>query len=263
MKTVKFAPYSKNIKNFFDDNGYVVIKKFFSPKQCDQFLKKITPLANKEYAPIMNPDREDFLITQVLDKVNSLTTLGEKTDFLNSLKGYNKFFRKIMLEKKTLNILKFLKGKKVCALMSQMIFKKANTKYAKQSWQPHQDNSYPKNKGGHYTTINIFMNKSSKQNGTLYVWEKSHKHGLFKFKSKVSYREKDNKPGNTCQTNKKFKVNYLEFSKGDMLVMHGNLVHGSQSNKSNQSRPLYSISYIPVNEIFIPGRNAKRMRILN
>ena len=44
-----------------------------------------------------------------------------------------------------------------------MIFKKAKSKYSKQSWQPHQDNSYPKNKNGHYITTNVFLNKSTKR----------------------------------------------------------------------------------------------------
>ena len=41
--------------------------------------------------------------------------------------------------------------------MSQMIFKQVNSKFSKQSWEPHQDNSYILNKKGEYITINIFM----------------------------------------------------------------------------------------------------------
>ena len=43
--------------------------------------------------------------------------------------------------------------------MSQALFKKANTKSAKQSWLPHQDNSYIQNKDGHYITLNLFLKK--------------------------------------------------------------------------------------------------------
>ena len=142
--------------------------------------------------------------------------------------------------------------------MSQMIFKKANTKYSLQSWEPHQDNSYPKNKNGEYITINIFMNNSTKKNGTLYIWEKSHMHGIFDYKSKISYREKDHKPGNIAKSKEKFNIKILNFQKGDLLILHGNLVHGSFPNRSNKSRPLYSASYLPSGEKFISGASAQR-----
>ena len=74
--------------------------------------------------------------------------------------------------------------------MSQMIFKEKKTKYAKQSWLPHQDNSYPKNKNGHYITINIFLDRSTKKNGTLYIFEQSHKYGIFKYKKKLVTEKK-------------------------------------------------------------------------
>ena len=100
-----------------------------------------------------------------------------------------------------------------------------------------------------------------KKTGSLYVYEKSHKFGLFDYKRKISYREKDSKPGNFIST-KKFKKTDLKFDKGDMLVLHGNLIHGSYSNLSNISRPLYSISYIVKGEKFISGLNAQR-KVLN
>ena len=145
--------------------------------------------------------------------------------------------------------------------MSQMLFKEKKTKYSKQSWLPHQDNSYPKNKNGNYITINIFLNKASKQNGSLFIYEKSHTFGIFKYVRKISYREKDEKPGNFIDT-KKFKKIDLNFNVGDMLILHGNLVHGSYPNHSNNSRPLYSVSYITKNEKFISGLNAQR-KVLN
>ena len=162
-----------------------------------------------------------------------------------------------MIDKKIKKTLEKIKKNKVHALMSQMIFKEKKTKYSKQSWLPHQDNSYSKNKNGEYITINIFMKNSNIRNGTLYIYEKSHKFGILKFEKKISYREKDNKPGNTV-LNLPYKKKDLNFRKGDLLVLHGNLIHGSYPNKSNHSRPLYSVSYITKGEKFIPGLNAQR-----
>ena len=59
-----------------------------------------------------------------------------------------------------------------------------------------------------------------------------------------------------------FKKKNLIFKAGDLLILHGNLVHGSYPNKSNKSRPLYSVSYITEGEKFISGLNAQR-KIVN
>ena len=250
----------KKIKKAFEKNGYLILKNFYHKKKCDIFLKRIQKYANHDFAPIMNPDREEFLISQNVDRILKFKYLGDKTNFLSDIKKESVFFRSLMLNKKILKVLSKIKNKKVSALMSQMIFKEKKTKYSKQSWLPHQDNSYPKNKNGHYITINIFLNKATKNNGSLYIYEKSHKYGIFKYKRKISYREKDSKPGNYVIT-KKFKKIDLNFNKGDMLVLHGNLVHGSYPNNSQYSRPLYSVSYIVKGEKFISGLNAQRKEL--
>ncbi|MBD1144005.1 phytanoyl-CoA dioxygenase family protein [Pelagibacterales bacterium SAG-MED33] len=245
-----------NVKKFETD-GYLIIKNFYSKTNCNFFLKKIKKYANKDFAPIMNPDRPEFLISQIYEKIDHFKYLGDKANYVNSIDKDCKFFRNLMVNKKLLNILKKIKGKNVNALMSQMIFKEKKTKYSLQSWQPHQDNSYPKNKNGEYITINIFLKKSNLRNGTLYIYEKSHTQGLLKFEKKISYREKDFKPGNAVKI-LPFKKKTLIFNTGDLLILHGNLVHGSFPNKSNYSRPLYSVSYITQGEKFISGLNAQR-----
>lgn len=252
----------ENIKTIFENQGYYIYRNFLSPKECATFLKTIKKYANDACAPIMNPDRLNFLIPQTDFMFKDLNYLGEKANLVNSMQKDCKYFRSLMLNKKILNTLKKIKGKDCSCLMSQMIFKQKNTKYSLQSWLPHQDNSYVLNKKGHYITINIFMEKSNTDNGTLYIYEDSHKHGILKFQSKKSYREKDNKPGNVV-LDLRFKKKDLIFKKGDMLIMHGNLVHGSYPNKSKKlSRPLYSVSYIPKGEKFISGLNAQR-KVLN
>ena len=255
---------SKNlyqVKKNFNQSGYHVLRRFYNKKKCDNFLKLISKYASKDFPPIMNPDRVEFLISQSLDKFLNLKNLKDKTSLYKNFIKDTDLIKKFMFDKKIYKVLNFIKGKKVDPLMSQMIFKKAKSKYSKQSWQPHQDNSYPKNKNGHYITTNVFLNKSTKKNGTLYVWEGSHKSGIFNFNFKKSYRESDNRPGNIVKTKKKFNIKTLNFNKGDLLILHGNCVHGSFPNYSNISRPLYSVSYLPVGEKFIAGKNAQRKRL--
>ena len=163
----------KKIRKDFEEDGYTIIRNFYSKKKCDVFLKKVKKYADNDFAPIMNPDREEFLITQTINRILNFKYLGEKANFLNNIKKECVFFRSLMLNKKILNILNKIKNKKVSALMSQMIFKEKKTKYAKQSWLPHQDNSYPKNKNGHYITINIFLDRSTKKM-ELYIFLRNH-----------------------------------------------------------------------------------------
>ena len=49
----------------------------------------------------------------------------------------------------------------------------------------------------------------------------------------------------------------LSFKSGDLLILHGNLIHGSYENKSNRSRPLYSMCYIRKVNILL-SLNAQR-----
>ena len=258
MFKYKFSHNDKRVKKFFEANGYVVVNNIFNKQKCVNFLKLISKYADKDFAPILNPDRKEFLIPQIVHIFNKLKNLTDKAEIILNINNDCQYFRDVMYDKKIINVLEKIKNKKIFALMSQMLFKKAKTKYAKQAWKPHQDNSYPKNKNGEYITINIFLNKSTFKNGTMYVWEKSHKYGIFNFKKRISYRENNSKPGNLIQTRKRFLVRTLDFNKGDLLILNGNLVHGSYANKSNISRPLFSVSYIPENEKFIAGKNAQR-----
>ena len=74
-----------------------------------------------------------------------------------------------------------------------------------------------------------------------------------------SYREQAGNPGNVSEFNpKEYNKVDLSFKKGDMVVLDGNVIHGSYENNSKQSRPLFSASFIAVGESFVPGRNASR-----
>ena len=248
----------QDLKKKFEEDGYLILKNFFNKKKLNKISKVLHFYGNKNFDGIINPDRPSFLISQSTHLIDKQKNLSNKIDIIEKIHKDSRFLREIILNKKILNLLTKIKGKKVNGLMSQALFKKAKTKSAKQSWLPHQDNSYIKNKNGHYITLNLFFKNASKSNGTLYIYENSHKYGLFKFTRQISYREKNNRPGNQIHNLKNFNRKDLSFKAGDLLILHGNLIHGSYENKSSKSRPLYSMSYIPVGEYFTRGFNARR-----
>ena len=108
------------------------------------------------------------------------------------------------------------------------------------------------------------MNKATKENGSMYVYKKSHKFGIFDAEDRPSYREASgNNPGRTIDDKnlEKFEKIDLEFKKGSLLVLHGNCIHGSYPNNSLIDRPLLSCSYIPKGEEYSIGYNAQRKEI--
>ena len=257
---------------FYKDNGYLIIKNILSEKICDDYLSQIKKHANIDFAAIMNPDRFDFLVAQSFENILDGLSLSERVDRIEECRKTSQMTFEIMSNKIAVSILEKLQGTKIVGLMSQMLFKEANTRYARQAWNPHQDNIYPQNNSilengftTQYVTTNFFLNNANKKNGSLYIYPGSHKDGLYNAESHISYREKnDSNPGNKIPEEylAQFKKVDCIFDKGDLLVLNGNCIHGSYSNNSSKSRPLLSVSYISKGEDFISGKNAQRKAIL-
>lgn len=238
-------------KEFYRSNGYLVIDDLITSDECDFLLKRILLHANKEYAAILNPDRESFLAAQ--DPLSPPEVIRETA----------RIFREYMKYPKTVSVVEALQGREVVGLMSQMLFKWAGTPYAAQAWNPHQDNNYPRNPNKQYITTNLFLLAADKENGSLYIYPGSHQEDLLEADPTISYREPHGyNPGNSVRVPEKYKKVDLTFKKGSLLVLHGHAIHGSYANVSKtRSRPFYSCSYISKGESFVPGNNAQRMEI--
>ncbi len=248
-------------KEFFNNNGYLVVENVITHKECDKIISTIEQHADKDYAAILNPDRLEFLVSQSIQKITKNSELPDKVEYINKCIATSKFIRSYLKQKSVVKILESLKNKQVVGLMSQMLFKKANSRYAAQGWTPHQDNSYIRNENGAYITTNLFFDDANKENGSMYVYSKSHLNGIFDAEDRVSYREtKGDNPGRTIDDKilNQFDKIDLTFKKGSLLVLHGNCIHGSYPNVSKRDRPLLSCSYIVKDEYFYPGYNAQR-----
>jgi len=217
--------------NFFHENGYIVIKALFSETECDRIYELFCEHAEEDFPAIINLDR----------KVPEL--------------------HNVMKMPKVVSIIEELIDSEASGLMTQMLFKEANTAYANQAWEVHQDNAYHQNPNGETLTINIACKDAFVENGTLYVYPGSHKEGILKFEARKSFREdKGSQPGNKLLLPEKYLDHKTDLimKKGDMLILHGNCAHGSYGNSTEFSRPLYSITYIKKGGEFLVGRNANR-----
>ena len=256
---------TKNFNSFWK-NGYIIIPEMLSKELCEYSDSLARLAANDNFGQIMHLHREDYLISQAAEKISNLKNLNSKVLYTQKLKQVANHFDNLLRNPDINNYLTWLYSREMVGLLTNIFFKEPGSKYAKQAWEPHQDNNYLSNENGLYITVNIALNYMSKKNGGLLLYPGSHKLGNLVAQKKVSYREKDGKPGN--KIDKKYLKNIKPVScilnKGDVLFMHGFCVHQSSNNNSKDSRPLISLGYIPYGEKFDPGFNSKRkVKFLN
>lgn len=228
MDAITHSLTKEQIRSYHEE-GYLIVENVFSSEECDFLLQLCEKHADKNYSAILNLDR----------RVSEL--------------------RNLLKDPRLVAMLEAFEGE-VVGVMSQVLFKKVGSPYASQAWNPHQDNSYPQVEGGVYITINAYLADSDPENGGLYMFPGSHKAGLLPCAPTVSYREiPGTNPGNTVQVPEKYKSVDLRTRKGDVLFIHGLVVHGSYPNRSNsRSRPLLQLCYVTKGAKFIPGKNANR-----
>lgn len=224
---------------FYNLNGYLSVPHGISDKEADALLKFAEGRADENFSAIMNLHRE----------------IPE--------------FMRLMTDPRLLSMVETLQGKKVCGLMTQVLFKRPGSQYASQAWNPHQDNSYAKAKSGAYVTMNFSLADSDPENGGLYVYPGSHREGTLPYEPRLSFREKaGSNPGNKVNlAEKKYKRVDVHAKKGDLLFIHGEIVHGSHPNVSaTRSRPSIQVTYVNFGEPFWPGdpkRSDKRLVLLH
>jgi ectoine hydroxylase-related dioxygenase (phytanoyl-CoA dioxygenase family) len=254
--------------DFWKNNGYLIIKKKYSVQECDFFLSKIKKFSNKDFSTIINPDRLDFLIAQSSNSITEELELWQRIENIQEARLTAQIFRSIMTDIRSYNILQSIQeGKNVIALCSQFLFKEFGSKYQHEAWNPHQDNSYLNIKKGSAINVQLMLSDSSKVNGSIYIYPGSHDEDILPFETMQSYGDKaKNQPGNKCIIPIKYSKVDLEFDKGDLLFIHGNLIHGSYPNLSSKSRPVFAWQTCTLADADIAlglnsGKNTQRMKI--
>lgn len=225
--------------NFYHKNGYLVLEGAFSDEECDTLLALLKQYADENFGAML---QIDWQVSEVRDRV-----------------------RGVMDDSRVVPVLETLQGMEVDGLMTQVLFKEVGTAYAAQSWNPHQDNSYPQAPLGCFITINLFLEDADRENGCLFLYPGSHKEGLLEYTPTISYREQPGeRPGNKVEIPSLYEGKEIDVvvKKGGYLVLHGEMIHGSHPNVSpTRSRPVFQATYVKRGVSFFEGRNAKRTRI--
>ena len=99
----------------------------------------------------------------------------------------------------------------------------------------HQDNFYWNIKDNKALNVWIACTNSSKKNGGVFYFEKSHKKGVLKHVPSFA-KGSSQKIKNQKMLIKKYKRVLPQLNKGDALFHHCEIAHGSSANKSLTSR---------------------------
>jgi phytanoyl-CoA hydroxylase len=245
-------------KNFYNENGYLTIKKFFNDEYCEKISKEMQYWAVKDFNSVMHPDRIEYLIPQCFR--NDKKYLTDNVDDIERAIITSKIMRELMINKRLLSKLDEITSEYILPIGSHYFYKEPNTKFANQAWVPHQDNKWTQNINNKLILVHVIMSKSTIENGCMYLYPGSNKEPLLPMVKKPALLTESLNPGKIINIPKKYIDKKIDcvLEKGDIVICHGNTIHGSYPNVSNYSRPTYAIHYMPKGEDFLPGERSRR-----
>ena len=253
-------PLNKEMLNFWNDNGYLIIEDFKTPQECDELIQRSKELIEEQdfnnqqsvFDTVSQSHNDDNYFLESGDKIRFFfeekANLDEENVKTNKQYIVNKIGHALHdLDDKFIafskndqldQIAKAVGFQNPLLLQSMYIFK-----------QPkiggevvcHQDSTFlitePESAVGFW----FALEDANKDNGCLQVASGGHKGPLRKlFKrenNQMKMEELSNEPFPETDT-------FVEVKKGTLVLLHGRLPHYSCENKSPNSRHAYTIHAI-------------------
>jgi phytanoyl-CoA hydroxylase len=226
---------SKEQLDFYDDNGYLLIKSLWSKEDMDLMRKDMDDLADGHF-------------TNKLDQ------------------HHHRSLGRAHRGKKMCDIGDALLRERAVPIGSISFFCKPNNPLELGSlW--HQDNYGGKTTDGkNYLNLAIAIDDADKTNGALKVIPGSHKLGMLPCNPKPNFaRDEEGRLyqcapiGNDCELPEDLPIVQLEYNSGDILAVNGLLIHTADRNDhpTRWRRTIYFV-YIKNGEPFWPGWTARR-----
>ncbi len=222
--------YKNSLKNYHLD-GFVVLKDVFSINEINEILldlEKVKVMLKK-----LN-DKKFFHKT----KDNRINTIHNVQEFYKNNK-----IKYLIKKKKLYSVLKNIFGSS---------FKIRNIEFflkPKKTGMPspfHQDNYYWNIENAKALNVWIALTKSNRNNGGLCYLKESHNLGTINHQISFAKGSSQKIPDNILK-----KLNFKKFfpvlKKGDCLIHHPEVIHGSFANKSNFNRIGVAVSFVKKN----------------
>lgn len=216
---------------FFNQHGYWVEPNLYSDADCKSLISAALELNQSDsYPPIMMPHRK-----------------GEA--FLSALK--NRVVTQIIAR---------LIGEDISGLQSQFFFSKKGT----QGFSNHQDNFFVEAEYGKFMSAWAALVDVTPDDGGLIIYPGTHKEAILPTRK----LERCNDSGQDINSSNeetvipaKYQQMSVSLNRGDVLFIHGNLVHASHKNTQSSYRYSLLNTYIAKGRKFRPGKNARRSEV--
>ena len=202
-----------NYQELYNKNGYLYKFKAFESTEAQKLIQEF----NKNY------------------KYHLVPSLLIKEELFFKIHLLYKSFNEIIRNRKILDIVEEILGKNIVCWNSLLFYKK-KSKFV----SFHQDLKYWKFLNDKCLTVSLALTKSTKENGCLVAIPGSHKI--------EEVHSKKPSPNNLLANFQSIDVNnrekkFFELEPGEFSIHHGNIIHGSYENKTDDNRILLAIRY--------------------
>ena len=231
--------------DFYNENGYLHLKNALTSFDITQIRNEIPLCLNKSGIKVIREDNST--------SIRSIMSYHDKNNLLNDYTRRNNI----------LQVVKQITNREVYVSQSKINLKKGITG---EKWDYHRGFTFWNLLDGmpnkNMISVFICLTDQSKDNGAVFVLEKSHKNvdlELIKEESSIIRAgvKKDTSSNLSIQIKqeyldtyqKKYKKKYLLAKAGDVLLMHSCLLHASENNYTDNSRDLMITVYNPIDNL--------------
>ena len=211
----------------YHNKGWAKIPSFLNSSQSKNIKEKINSFVKKK---IKKYEGRDINFIDTKKNYKDLNSFHKLSDL--------SWIKKLGKSKKNIQLVKQFIGSEVEFKNSELFAKPKKKGLAAPD---HQDNFMWCIKGSNALTMWIALDNANKKNGIVYYYEGSHKYGVLEHTS--SYAKGTSQKVKDKNFLKKFKKTYPELKRGDALIHHSLIVHGSNKNLSKNSRQGLTFQY--------------------
>lgn len=212
----------------YETNGFFIKENVFTKTECKDVIDEAHEIAqDPNFSPLMMPHRVSTIFDLALKK------------------------------KPIVDIVEKLVSGQPEGLQSEFFFGKPGTK----GFSAHQDNYFVEAPYGAFVSAWCPLTDTYPSKGGLIIYPGSHKEKVLEVEAGVMERDAGQDPNaNTTRTliPKKYSPLNVDVPQGAVLFIHGNLIHASNDNKTNEFRTVLLNTYIRSGCPFRSGRHAKR-----
>jgi ectoine hydroxylase-related dioxygenase (phytanoyl-CoA dioxygenase family) len=227
--------FEKQMKTFYDKNGYLVVKSLFDPEELTDVIQRTNEIvANPKQAPDgISIGREGDTVT---DKSSS-EAQNQSIRALAFLVRFDPIFHPIAKHPKLLSITRGLIGPRIKVFRDQMLLKPPGG----QAKPPHQDQSYFRvQPANDLITAWIALDEATDNNGCICYVPGSHTHGVF------DITHDPERPVHHVPDTKNLDLPdpvACPVPAGSVIFHHGCTLHHSETNHTNTWRKALILHY--------------------